>query len=378
MRYFGKIRYQKASKTVSLSANNRKAPMKITRRDFIKGAVCISGTLVFANRRGFATRKSDSDWTAAYALPENRGKLTRSLEQAYAIFEECRLCPRECGVNRLEGETGFCRATSQLTVYSAHPHLGEEDSLVGRNGSGTIFFSNCNLRCVFCQNWPISHEGRGRAITDADLAGLMISLQEIGCHNINLVTPTHVLPNILKAVSIAWKKGLRIPLVYNTSGYERVEMLKLLEGVVDIYLPDMKFMDAAEAEVYLAGAADYPEVAKKALLEMHRQVGLHRTDAAGVAVRGLMIRHLVMPNRVSGTEKFVRWVAANLPGSTYVNIMHQYHVDYKAFEYPKIGRSITAAEYIEAIGWAEQYGLTNLDPKSLAVRNFFVRHEKGG
>jgi putative pyruvate formate lyase activating enzyme len=261
-------------------------------------------------------------------------------------------------------------------VYSAHPHFGEEVSLVGKNGSGTIFFSNCNLRCVFCQNWPISHEGRGKKINDEDLADLMLYMQQIGCHNINLVTPTHVMPNILNATRIAHLKGLHIPLVYNTSGYERVEILKLLDGVVDIYLPDMKFMDAEEAEIYMAGASDYPAMGKKALLEIHRQVGRHTTDENGVALRGVMIRHLVMPNRVAGTQKFVRWVAANLPKSTYVNIMHQYHVDYKAFEYPKIQRSISAGEYIEAINWAEQYGLTNLDPKSLAVRDFFMRHEK--
>ena len=197
----------------------------------------------------------------------------------------------------------------------------------------------------------------------------------IGCHNINLVTPTHVMPNILNATRIALKKGLQIPLVYNTSGYEQVEILKLLDGIVEIYLPDMKFMDAEQAEIYMAGASDYPEIGKHALIEMHRQVGLHKTDKKGIAIRGVMIRHLVMPNNVAGTKKFVRWVAANLPKSTYVNIMHQYHVDYKAFEYPKIWRSITAEEYLEAMDWAEKYGLTNLDPKSTAVRDFFVRHQ---
>jgi putative pyruvate formate lyase activating enzyme len=259
-------------------------------------------------------------------------------------------------------------------VYSAHPHFGEEISLVGSGGSGTIFFSNCNLRCVFCQNWPIAHEGRGKAISDEDLAEIMLFVQKVGCHNVNLVTPTHSMPNILNATRIAYQEGLRIPLVYNTSGYESVEILKLLDGIVDIYLPDMKFMDSEEAEIYTAGADDYPEMGKKALLEMHRQVGLHKVDENDIAVRGVMIRHLVMPNRVAGTEKFVRWVAANLPKSTYVNIMHQYHVDYKAFEYSKIQRSITAEEYLEAMKWAEQYGLSNLDPKSVAVRNFYVKH----
>jgi putative pyruvate formate lyase activating enzyme len=350
--------------------------MKITRRAFIKGTIRLGGALVVPDRILQAAGKKDDQWSPAYEILENKGLLAQRVEQAYAIFEECRLCPRQCGVNRLKGEKGFCRTTARPVVYSAHPHFGEEVSLVGSGGSGTIFFSNCNLRCVFCQNWPISHEGRGKEIGDEDLADLMLYIQKIGCHNVNLVTPTHLMPNILNATRIAHLKGLHIPLVYNTSGYESVEMLKLLDGVVDIYLPDMKFMDAQEAEIYMAGASDYPEMGKNALLEMHRQVGLHKTDENDIAVRGLMIRHLVMPNRVAGTEKFVRWVAANLPKSTYINIMHQYHVDYKAFEYPKIQRSINAEEYIEAMSWAEQYGLTNLDPKSLAVRDFFVKHEK--
>jgi putative pyruvate formate lyase activating enzyme len=350
--------------------------MKITRRAFIKGTIRLGGALVVPDRILQAAGKKDDQWSPAYEILENKGLLAQRVEQAYAIFEECRLCPRQCGVNRLKGEKGFCRTTARPVVYSAHPHFGEEVSLVGSGGSGTIFFSNCNLRCVFCQNWPISHEGRGKEIGDENLADLMLFIQKIGCHNVNLVTPTHLMPNILNATRIAHLKGLHIPLVYNTSGYESVEMLKLLDGVVDIYLPDMKFMDAQEAEIYMAGASDYPEMGKNALLEMHRQVGLHKTDENDIAVRGLMIRHLVMPNRVAGTEKFVRWVAANLPKSTYINIMHQYHVDYKAFEYPKIQRSINAEEYIEAMSWAEQYGLTNLDPKSLAVRDFFVKHEK--
>ena len=350
--------------------------MKITRRSFLKGTLCLGGALTLPGRFVNTSQKATHQWTPGYAKLEDQGQLAPRIEQARTIFEECRLCPRECGVNRLAGEKGFCRATSRLIIYSAHPHFGEEASLVGKNGSGTIFFSNCNLRCVFCQNWPISHEGRGREIDDNDLADLMLYMQHISCHNINLVTPTHVMPNILNATRIAHLKGLRIPLVYNTSGYERVEMLKLLDGVVDIYLPDMKFMDAEEAEIYMAGAYDYPQMGKNALLEMHRQVGLHTTDGNGIAVRGVMIRHLVMPNRVAGTEKFVRWVAANLPKSTYLNIMHQYHVDYKAFEYPKIQRAINAEEYIEAMSWAEQYGLTNLDPKSVAVRDVFVKYEK--
>jgi len=308
-----------------------------------------------------------------YARMEKAGLLARRVEQAYATMAECRLCPRQCGVNRLKGERGFCRAPSEVMVYSAQPHFGEEISLTGRKGSGTIFFSNCNLRCVFCQNWPIAHEGQGQVFSDEGLADMMIHLQDIGCHNINLVTPTHVMPNIISAAGTAFRKGLRIPLVYNTSGYERVEMLKILEGIVDIYLPDMKYMDAGMAEKYSSEASDYPELAKRAIVEMHRQVGLHQTDAHGIAVKGLMIRHLVMPNRVAGTEKFVRWLAETLPKSTYVNIMPQYHVDYRAFEYEEIARGITVQEFSEAMGWAGQYGLTNLDPRSVAVYQLYFQ-----
>ena len=270
-----------------------------------------------------------------------------------------------------KGEKGFCRAPLKPVIFSAHPHFGEEKSIVGDNGSGTIFFSNCNLRCIFCQNWPIAHEGRGKEIQDEDLADMMIDLQKIGCHNINLVTPTHVMPNILNATRIALYKGLRIPLFYNTSGYERLEILKILDGIVDIYKPDMKYMDADKAAKYSAGASDYPEVAKKAIIEMNRQVGELKIDNRGIALRGLIIRHLVMPNRVAGTEKFVRWVAENLPKSTYVNIMAQYRVEYKAFDYPEISRGITVQEFLEAMDWAEKYGLTNLDPQSIANRNFY-------
>jgi putative pyruvate formate lyase activating enzyme len=318
--------------------------MMVTRREFVKGSLLLGSSLVLTGNLLRAATDTERSFHPAYELLEKRDLLSRRIEQAYAIFEECRLCPRQCGANRLNGEKGFCRATSKLVVYASQPHFGEEMSLVGKKGSGTIFFSNCNLRCVFCQNWPISHEGRGQELTDEELSKLMLSLQEIGCHNINLVTPTHVMPNILNATRMACKKGLKIPLVYNTSGYESVEILKLLDGIVDIYLPDMKFMDADQAEIYLAGAADYPEMAQTAVAEMHRQVGLHAVDEQGIAVRGVMIRHLVMPNQVAGTEKFVKWVAANLPASTYVNLMHQYHVDYKAFDYPKIWRSITADE----------------------------------
>ena len=345
--------------------------MEITRRDFIKDSLILGGSLLLSPVSLNAREEKGEAWHPAYEKLENEGKLAQRVEQAYAIFEDCQLCPRRCGVNRKKGERGFCRAPYKPVIFSAQPHFGEEVPLVGKNGSGTIFFSNCNLRCIFCQNWPISHEGKGKELQDEDLADMMIHLQKIGCHNINLVTPTHVMPNILNATRIALKKGLRLPLVYNTSGYERLEILKILDGVVDIYMPDMKYMDADQAEKYSSGASDYPEVTKRAIIEMNRQVGELKVDERGIATRGLIIRHLVMPNRVAGTEKLLRWMAEALPKSTYVNIMAQYHVDYKAFDYPKIARGITVQEFLEAMEWAENFGLTNLDPKSVALKRFY-------
>jgi len=348
--------------------------VRLTRRHFIKNSLLLGSSLLFPSFRAHAIQKKE-DWLPAYEKLEKEGKLTQRVEQAYALFEHCELCPRRCGVNRKKGEKGFCRAPLKAVVFSAHPHFGEEMSLVGQHGSGTIFFSNCNLRCIFCQNWPISHEGKGEEIEDADVADLMLHLQKMGCHNINLVTPTHVMPNILNATQMALKKGLRIPLVYNTSGYERLEILKMLNGIVDIYMPDMKYMDPEQAAKYSAGASDYPDVTKRAIIEMHKQVGVLQIDGRGIALRGLMIRHLVMPNRVAGTEKFVRWVAQVLPKSTYVNIMAQYRVEYQAYEHPEISRGITVEEFMEAMEWAKKVGLTNLDPNSVATRDFYLKRQ---
>jgi len=347
--------------------------MKFTRRDFVKNALVLGSSLLLSPSPSLAVAKKEDPWIPAYEKLEKEGKLAQRVKQAYALFENCQLCPRRCGVNRKKGEKGFCQAPLKVVVFSAHPHFGEEISLVGQHGSGTIFFSNCNLRCIFCQNWPISHEGKGQECEDEKLAEIMLKLQKIGCHNINFVTPTHVMPNILNATRIAYSKGLRIPLVYNTSGYERVEILKILDGIVDIYMPDMKYMDPDKAAKYSAGASDYPEVTKEAILEMNRQVGVLQADKQGIALRGVIIRHLVMPNRVAGTEKFVEWVAQALPKSTYVNIMPQYRVEYKAYEHPEIARGITVQEFLEAMGWAEKNGLTNLDPSSMAVRDFYRR-----
>ncbi len=341
--------------------------MAMTRRNFIK-TMCLAGAalLLKACTRADGPPRDSEPWQPAYLKLEAEGKLADRIEQAYEILGKCELCPNRCGVNRRKGQRGICRAPEDAMVYSHHPHFGEELPLVGQGGSGTIFFSNCNLRCVFCQNWPISHEGWGSEVSDEDLADMMLDLQRTGCHNINVVTPTHVMPNIIGATRIALKKGLRLPLCYNTSGYERVENIKLLDGIVDIYLPDLKFMDGAEAARYnFVAAANYPEMAQESIIEMHRQVGGLVTDERGIALRGLMVRHLVMPNRVAGTREFVKWVAENLSLDTYVNIMDQYRVEHRAFEYERIARAITPEEFIEAMEWATEAGLTNLDERSL-------------
>ena len=348
--------------------------MGMSRREFMKILLSAGGTLVltaYAGAQGPVRRKSS--WEPAYMRLEEEGLLAERVEKARAVFEDCALCPRKCGVNRLAGEKGFCRSTAELVVYSHQAHFGEELPLVGRHGSGTIFFSNCNLRCVFCQNWPIAHEGRGRRTSDEALADMMLDLQRRGCRDVNLVTPTHVMPGILAAVRIALKKGLRIPLCYNTGGYERVENIRLLDGIVDIYLPDLKFMDGAQAALYAAAARNYPEAAKSAIVEMNRQVGDLETDGEGRALRGLMIRHLVMPNRVAGTREFVAWAAKNLSKNTYINIMAQYRVEHRAFEYPLIARAITVGEFLEAMEWAEDAGLVNLDARSVSQRDMFRR-----
>jgi putative pyruvate formate lyase activating enzyme len=258
--------------------------------------------------------------------------------------------------------SGFCQAPGAKLVISAfHPHFGEERPLVGNKGSGTIFLTHCSLRCVFCQNWEIAHLGRGAERSIEDFAGMMLKLQKIGCHNINLVTPTHYSAHILKAIDIAAGAGLRLPIVYNTSGWERLEILRLLDGIVDIYLPDIKYWDSVMSAKYSSEAESYPELTKQAILEMHRQVGVAKPAKDGIMQRGLMIRHLVMPNNTSGSEDVMEWIAGNLPKDTYVNIMAQYNPLYKAYDYPEISRRITKKEYVNVVSKAKDLGLSNLD-----------------
>lgn len=293
-----------------------------------------------------------------YVALHRTGELKDRGDRLWAMMSRCRLCPRECGAARLAGARGVCGASADLRIASAHPHFGEEAPLVGRGGSGTIFFSHCNLRCVFCINWPINHEGRGEWRSLDELATMMLDLQDQGCHNINVVTPTHYAAHIVLALDRAAARGLRLPLVYNTSGWERPDVLALLEGVVDVYLPDFKYASGEMAERYSAGAQTYPEVTAAALLEMHRQVGVAAMNARGLVRRGLMIRHLVLPNEVSGTRAVIEWIAANLPKDTYVNLMAQYRPAYRAREFPAIARPITRREFDLALTWAREAGLT--------------------
>lgn len=296
-----------------------------------------------------------------YLKLHRSGELKQRGEKLWAMMGKCELCPRMCGVNKLKGEKGFCNANAKLEISAYHPHFGEEPPLVGKGGSGTIFMTNCSLRCVFCINWEISQGGEGTVRSIAEFAEMMLSLQRIGCHNINIVTPTHYSPHILLALDRAAARGLKVPLVYNTCGWERTEILQVLDGVVDIYLPDFKYSNSEMAAKYSSGAYSYPEVTKNALLEMHRQVGVAKPEENGLMYRGLMIRHLVMPNNVSGTKEVIDWIAANLPKDTYLNLMSQYRPVYKASQYPEINRRITRQEYIEAVDYARKAGLTNLE-----------------
>lgn len=282
--------------------------------------------------------------------------LRERAEAALASLESCDICPRACGVNRLAGEVGYCRSGRLARVSSFTPHFGEEPPLVGTRGSGTIFMTGCNLRCVFCQNYDISHLGEGREVSATKLAEMMICLQEGGCHNINFVTPTHFVPQILEALCEAAEMGLCLPLVYNSGGYDSVETLRILDGIFDIYMPDAKYGSDAAAKKY-SDAADYTRVMKAAIREMHRQVGTLEVDDDGVAVRGLLVRHLVLPEGLAGTAEVIRFLAEEVSAETYLNVMAQYHPCFKAYNYPELSRPITLREYAEAVTLAKSAGL---------------------
>lgn len=290
------------------------------------------------------------------------GELEARIEKGLALMESCHLCPRQCGVNRLEGETGYCRTGKRARVASFNAHFGEEAPLVGNSGSGTIFFSSCNLLCSFCQNYDISHLNQGVEVESARIAAMMIDLMKKGCHNINFVTPTHTVVQILEALIPAVEQGLNVPLVYNSGGYESVETLALLDGVFDIYMPDFKFWEDGWAERFCK-APDYRERAKAALKEMHRQVGDLLVDSEGIAVQGLLIRHLVMPNEVAGTDRVMDFLANEISLETYVNVMDQYRPCGNADADELINRRLTSEEFRRAVGAVRDAGLSRLDSR---------------
>jgi len=317
------------------------------------------GTKLLLNRKEFEP---------AYLRLYESGELARRVERALADLADCTLCPRDCHVNRQANEFAVCKTGRYARVSSAFPHFGEEDCLRGWSGSGTIFFSWCNLRCVFCQNYDVSWQGEGRETRPEELAETMLHLQALGCHNINFVTPEHVVPQILEALPLAIRGGLRLPLVYNTSAYDSLESIELMDGVVDIYMPDFKYWDAEMARRYVK-APNYPDAARRVIKAMHRQVGDLVFDENGLALRGVLLRHLVMPENTAGTREIMHWVARELGANTYVNVMPQYRPAGKVSrsEYVEINRRITSTEFRAAVEAAHAVGLRRLDDRSASM-----------
>ena len=296
-----------------------------------------------------------ADYPSYLKLYES-GELKKRISSAFKLLKSCSLCPRGCGVNRLKDEQGFCKSGLLPVVSSDNAHFGEEPPISGSMGSGTIFLTHCNLRCVFCQNYPISQLGRGEEVSFKRLAEMMLSLQRKGCHNINFVTPTHFVPQILKSLRVAVEGGLNIPLVYNSGGYDRVETLRLLEGIFDIYMPDAKYQDEEAAEKF-SNAPDYPRVNEEALKEMYRQVGPLIMNEEGIAKRGLIVRHLFLPDGISNSSKVLKMVSLKVGKDIYLSLMAQYFPAHKAYQYPEINRRIRAKEYKEALGIMREVGL---------------------
>ncbi|MFH1547993.1 MAG: radical SAM protein [Candidatus Omnitrophota bacterium] len=302
-----------------------------------------------------------------YLESYGNGNLLKVIEKTFKLLESCVICPRKCKINRLKpatensagrGEKGFCKTALLPKVFSYTQHYGEEPPISGQNGSGTIFFSECNMRCLYCQNYKFSQAGLGKEVETEELANYMLRLQDLGCHNINFVTPTHILPQILKALYIAIPKGLKIPLCYNTSGYELPEIIKLLDGIIDIYLPDMRYSDNESAIKY-SSAPDYPLYNQHSIKEMHRQVGIAQIDKNGIIKRGMIIRHLVLPSKISGTKKIMKFIAEELSKETYISLMSQYFPCHKVKGTDPLGRRITIEEYEEAQDIMHKYGLHN-------------------
>jgi putative pyruvate formate lyase activating enzyme len=292
----------------------------------------------------------------SYLKLDESGELDRRAEKLYKRLESCELCPRKCGKNRLAGERGYCKSGKELIISSYNPHFGEEEPLVGRGGSGTIFLTNCNLGCLYCQNYDISHLGLGKETSVERAAEMMIELQSMGCCNINFVTPTHFAPQLVKAIRVGVEKGLRLPIVWNCGGYESVDVIRSLDGIVDIYMPDMKYGSGEPAKRY-SDAPDYFERCKEAVKEMHRQVGDLRLED-GMAYRGLLIRHLVLPNELAGSEEILKFVAKEISENSYVNIMSQYRPEGEAYKYQELNRPVTREEFMKVVSIAKELGLT--------------------
>ncbi|HNQ50301.1 MAG TPA: radical SAM protein [Candidatus Omnitrophota bacterium] len=295
----------------------------------------------------------------AYLKAYENGTLDSAVKAAGLLLQSCTICPRRCKVDRTKGETGFCKTAARAEVYSYLAHHGEEPPISGTKGSGTIFFSHCNMACLYCQNYEFSQKnGQGGGVSSAELARIMLDLQKRGCHNINLVSPTHVMPQILEALKHAVKKGLTIPLVYNTGGYELPKMIHLLDGIVDVYLVDMRYADK-DLAIKFSAAAGYPEYNQAAVREMHCQAGLAQFDEKGIIEKGLIIRHLVLPENIAGTEQIMKFIAEEISIHTYISLMSQYTPYYKADEYHGLNRRITVQEYKTAQDCMDKYGLHN-------------------
>lgn len=299
------------------------------------------------------------------------GELKTRAEKLKEIYKYCVLCPWDCRIDRTAGKLGVCKSADRAKVASANPHFGEEPMISGKKGSGTIFFANCNLHCKYCQNYQISQEGMGNEIGNDQLADMMLMLKSKGCHNINLVSPTHYLPNIIGALVTASEKGLDLPLVFNTNGYEKTETLEMLDGIVDIYLPDIKY-SASDNAVKFSNAPKYFDYNRSALKEMQRQVGCLELDEKGIAIRGLLVRHLVLPNDIAGSQKAFRFLANQISKDTYVAVMAQYRPCYNAANDPHLGRTITRDEYKRAIRWAKESGLHNILTQELESSELFL------
>lgn len=313
-------------------------------------------------------------YVPAAVRAHHRRDIAWRVEAGLAELAECRACPRSCGIDRMRNETKVCNTGRHAVVSSAFPHFGEEDCLRGHRGSGTIFFGLCNLRCVFCQNWDISQQRSGGERDAKRIAGMMMDLQQRGCHNINFVTPEHVVPQVIEAIAEAIPRGLDVPIVYNTSAYDSIESLKLLDGLIDVYMPDFKFWDQASA-ARLARAKDYPQRAREAIAEMHRQVGPLMVDAGGIAQRGLLVRHLVMPGQTDEAAAIFRWLADELSVDTYVNIMGQYRPEYEvgevarngALRYEDINRAPSRRDMKRAYAAARDAGLWRFDERAESI-----------